>query len=135
MRLPTTAHSPIAVLALVCVAMLLVSACDSAAPPMVISNTMEGTVVLRFQEEEGISRSIFTDGLGLAAEDGDQYVKFYSLAPGITVEFVFETVLVASRYPLVVSNVDGVELFKRTFLPEELDDLDWEITIKPEGIQ
>ena len=136
-RIPRTAHSRVAALALLGVVVLLVSACeDSGAPPMSITNTMNNTVILRFQETEGGSRSIFTDGLGLAAEKGrDQYVKFYALAPGVTVELVFETVLVASRYPLVVNNTDGVELFRRTFLPDELDDRDWNITITPEGIQ
>ncbi len=125
----------LAVLALLGVVLLLVSACDAAAPPMVISNATNDMVILEFWEEEG-PRSDLTEGLRFAEDEaGNQFVRTYSLPLGSTVEIVFAGVLVGTRYPLVVSNAAGDELFRRTFSPDELNDRDWRITITPEGIR
>ncbi len=125
----------LAVLALLGVVLLLVSACDSAAPPKVISNATNDMVILEFWEEEG-PRSDFTEGLRFAEDEaGNQFVRTYSLPLGSTVGIVFAGVLVGTRYPLVVSNAAGDELFRRTFSPDELDDHDWKVVITSEGIR
>ena len=67
-------------------------------------------------------------------QDGGLFSDSLTIASGETTTVLFADVEL-HQYTLVVKNIDGNELFSRTFLEEELDDRDWEITITPEGIQ
>ena len=124
---------------LIGVVALAAVACDKAPPPMVITNAMEDTVVLRFFQVRDDSKShLFGDGsyvLRFRGIDERVYYERFPLPPGTTTEIEFAVVIETSEYPLVVSDTSGEQLFRRDFLLQELYDQDWEVTITPEGIK
>lgn len=87
---------------------------------------MESTVNISFYI--GSNVSLFQE------VDGSETYDTYSLNPDVMIKIVFDAVLVGTNYQIFVNDTAGAELFRRTFLEEELDERDWYITITPEGI-
>ena len=114
--------------AVISVVALAAVACDAVAPPLTIVNSTSDTISVSFFYKES-SRT-----LRIKERDDGQFSESLSIASGegpITDFAVFER----DQYTLIVSNSDTNELFRRTFLEEELDDRDWKIIITPEGIK
>jgi hypothetical protein len=139
MRLPTTVYSKVAALALLGVVVLVISACAHRfAQPMSITNDMEDPIVIHFLDT---SPSIYRDEPLLVrfrevVEDvTTPFHDAYLLPSGSMMEIKLDEYTIRKSYPLVVSNSDGIELFHRDLLVEELDDHDWKVVITPEGIQ
>ena len=109
--------------------LLLLAACDVGAPPIVISSSIEQTVVLTFQEDDE------SPTLRFRKIDGTDYGGSLRLLPGTAVAIELASQIERSRYPLVISNSSGDKLFQRIFLLDEMKERDWKITITPEGIQ
>jgi len=108
--------------------LLLLSACDAVVPPITIQNATTNDIsVSFFYSDNGPIHDISKQGGRIARE---QVVISPGESPVIIIGQVEQP-----QYTLVVKNSADQEMFRRTFLEEELDDRDWRITITPEGIQ
>ena len=128
MNLARTPHSRVAALALLGIAVLLVSACDAVVPPITIHNSTSDDVTINF---------LYTDNgpnLTFGAQKGDPLSESLDIPSGGSTQVLIGEVE-QPQYTLVVKNSADQEIFRRTFLEEELDDQDWRIIITPEGIQ
>lgn len=122
------AHSRLTVLALLGIAVLLLSACDTAAPPLTIENQTTGTISVSL---------FFKDAprpIGIVKQAGGSFRGSLDIAPEEALVILISGVS-PSQFTLVVKDTDSNELFQQTFLNDELDARDWRIIITPEGIQ
>ncbi len=128
MRLPRTVYSRVAALALLSVVTLLISACDALVPPITIQNSTSDDITVSFLYRD-------SSPLLLIREQGGNFSREpLIITPGESPQILISGVELP-QYTLVVKNSGDQEIFRRTFLKEELDERDWKITITPEGIQ
>ena len=121
-------HSRLAALGLLGTAVLLIAACDASPPPWEVVNLTANEVSISFFSTP--SGRLIKAGFNGA----DRVAEATTIQPrGIVTVAFFEPRL--DRYTIRVRNSEGLELFKRDYLSEELDDLRWRTLITPEGIQ
>ena len=128
MRLPTTVKKRGVAPALLLGIIALVVACDAVVPPITIHNSTSDDVTINF---------LYTDNgpnLTFGAQKGDPLSESLDIPSGGSTRVLIGEVE-QRQYNLVVKNSADEEISRRTFLPEELDDRNWRITITPEGIR
>ncbi len=113
---------------LLAVVALAAVACDRGIPPITIQNSTGGIVSVSFSLDRTDS------AIRVRQQDGGPFSDSVGIASGETRVIYLDGVSL-DAYTLVAKDFDRNELFRRTFLEEELDQRDWKLEITPEGIQ